>query len=91
MTHVSYSELRRNLAEFMNKVCDDRDTLLVTRQGARSVVMLSEEDYEGLLETVHLLRSPANAARLLQSIQQAEANKFIEHEPIKPESSASDA
>jgi antitoxin YefM len=53
--------------------------------------MLSEEDYEGLLETVHLLRSPANAARLLQSIQQAEANKFIAHEPIKPESSASDA
>lgn len=88
MTHVSYTELRGNLAEFMEKICDDHDTLLVTRQGARSVVMLSEEDYGGLMETVHLLRSPANAARLLQSIQQAESGEFVRHDLIKPESSS---
>ena len=46
-------------------------TLVLTRQNARSVVLISEEDYEGLMETVYLLKSPANAARLLRSINDA--------------------
>jgi antitoxin YefM len=71
MAHVTYTELRANLAKYMDEVCDNRDPLLVTRQNARSVVMVAEEEYEGLMETVHLLRSPANAARLLQSIEEA--------------------
>ena len=62
MAHVSYSELRGNLASYMEEVCDDRAPLLVTRQNARSVVLISEEDYEGLMETVHLLKNPANAS-----------------------------
>ena len=57
MKHVSYTELRSNLAGFMDKVCDSRAPLLVTRQNARSVVMVSEDEYEALMETVHLLRS----------------------------------
>ena len=44
MAHVSYSELRTNLASYMDQVCDDRAPLLVTRQNARSVVLMSEED-----------------------------------------------
>jgi antitoxin YefM len=71
MAHVSYSELRDNLASFMDAACDDRMPLHVTRANARSVVIISEEDYEGLMETIHLLKSPANAARLLQSIDEA--------------------
>jgi antitoxin YefM len=85
MTHVSYSDLRANLAEYMEEVCNSHAPLLVTRQNARSVVMVSEEDYDGLVETVHLLRSPANAARLLQSIQQAESGELMQHTLIKPE------
>jgi antitoxin YefM len=68
----------------MDEVCDGRAPLTVTRQNARSVVMLSEEDYEGLMETVHLLRSPANAARLLQSMKQAEAGELARQDPIEP-------
>jgi antitoxin YefM len=84
MTHVSYTELRGNLAAYMDQVCDDRAPLVVTRQNARSVVMLSEEEYEGLLETVHLLKSPANAARLLHSIKEADEDKLVTHELIEP-------
>jgi antitoxin YefM len=84
MAHVSYSQLRNNLASYMDEVCDDRSPLFVTRQNARSVVLMSEEDYEGLMETVHLLKSPANAARLLRSIKDADQDKLTEHEPIKP-------
>ena len=84
MSHVSYTELRANLAEFMDEVCDSRVPLHVTRQNARTVVMVSEEEYEGLMETVHLLRSPANATRLVQSIKEANNGKLTEHELIEP-------
>lgn len=91
MTHVTYSQLRANLADLMDEVCDSRAPLTITRQNARSVVMMSEDDYEGLMETVHLLRSPANAARLLQSIQQADSGQLVEHDPIEPKSPAGTA
>ena len=83
MAHVSYTELRNNLSSYMDEVCDSRAPLLVTRQNARSVVILSEEDYDGLMETVHLLKSPANAARLLRSIGDADAGKIVERDPIE--------
>jgi antitoxin YefM len=80
MAHVSYTELRSNLASYMDEVCDSRAPLLVTRQNARSVVIMAEEEYEALMETLHLLRSPANAARLLRSVAEAEAGSLAEHE-----------
>ena len=84
MAHVSYTELRGNLAAYMDAVCDDRVPLVVTRQNARSVVLMSEEEYEGLVETVHLLKSPANAARLLHSIEEANDGKLARRELIEP-------
>jgi len=84
MAHVSYSQLRNNLASYMDEVCDNHAPLFVTRQNARSVVMMSEDDYEGLMETVHLLKSPANAARLLRSIRDADEGKLTEHEIVEP-------
>lgn len=89
MGHVSYTELRANLAEFMDQVCDSRVPLHVTRQNARTVVMVSEAEYEGLMETVNLLRSPANATRLIQSIQEANKGKLTEHELIEPKAPVS--
>ena len=58
MRHVSYSAFREHLAQYMDEVCDSRAALHVTRQNARTVVLLSEDEYEGMLETLHLLRSP---------------------------------
>jgi antitoxin YefM len=89
MAHVSYSELRNNLASCMEKVCDDRAPLVVTRQNARSVVIMSEQDYEGLMETVHLLKSPANAARLLRSIKDADRGKLKKRETVEPKKAGS--
>jgi antitoxin YefM len=83
MGHVSYTDLRANLAKYMDEVCDSRAALHVTRQNARSVVMMSEQEYEGMLETLHLLRSPVNAARLLRSIESAEAGELTEHDIIE--------
>ena len=88
MSHVSYTELRANLAKYMEDVCDSRAPLHVTRQNARSVVILSEDEYEGMMETLHLLRSPANAAHLLRSIEAADKGQFVEHDLLDDPSDA---
>jgi antitoxin YefM len=84
MSHVSYTELRARLAQYMDEVCDSRAALHITRQNARTVVMMSEDEYEGMMETLHLLQSPANAARLLRSIGEANTGRLTEHEIEEP-------
>jgi len=54
----------------MDQVCDDHDPVIITRNREQAVVMLSLADYESLQETAYLLKSPANARRLLESIEQ---------------------
>ena len=81
MIHVSFSELRRRLAHFMDRATADRAPILVTRQGSEPVVMLAQSEYEGMMETLHLGRSPVNAARLDEAIVRAEAGDFVEVDP----------
>jgi antitoxin YefM len=88
MTHVSYTELRSKLASYMEQVCDSRAPLHVTRQNARGVVLVSEDEFESMIETLHLLRSPANAARLLESIAEADRGALQDHDPIESTPSA---
>jgi len=73
MEKVPYSQFRKNLNYHMERVCDDREPILIVRRNARSVALIAAEDYDGLVETVHLLKRPANAARLLRSIAEADA------------------
>ena len=77
---ITYSEARQNLAETMNRVCDHHEPVIITRQKSPSVVMMSLEDYNSIMETAYLLRSPANAARLREAIQAADTGKAIPHE-----------
>jgi antitoxin YefM len=83
-SHATYTDFRDRLAAYMDQVWDSRAPLHVTRQGGRSVVVMSEEEFDGWRETVHLLRSPANARRLLQSIVAANAGKLDAHGLIEP-------
>jgi antitoxin YefM len=85
VSYVSYTELRAHLAKYMDEVCDSRAPLHVTRQNARGVVMVSEDEYESMLETMRLLRSPANAARLLRSIGAADEGHAAERDLIEPD------
>jgi antitoxin YefM len=83
MIHVSYTELRSKLAEYMDRANDDRDTIFVTRQGKEPVVMMAASEYEGWVETVHLLSSPRNAQILLASVADADAGKLTERDLIR--------
>lgn len=72
MDAVSYTQARANLAKTMDKVCEDHAPVIITRK-SQSVVLLSLEDYQSLEETAYLLRSPKNAQRLLESVNELEA------------------
>jgi antitoxin YefM len=73
MKAASYSHTRQHLSEIMNKVSEDRAPILITRQNGSPVVMMSLDDYNALEETAYLLRSPKNAKRLMESIEQLAA------------------
>lgn len=75
MDAITYSAARANLASTMDRVCNDHEPLIITRSNQQSVVILSLEDFKALEETAYLLRSPANARRLLSAIQQLEGGK----------------
>jgi len=68
MDAITYTTARANLAHTMNRVCDDHEPLIITRNGQQSVVMMSLEDFKALEETAYLLRGPKNAKRLLEAI-----------------------
>jgi len=72
MDAISYTAARTHLAKTMQQVCEDHAPMIITRNKAQSVVMISLEDYEALQETAYLLRAPKNAQRLLESIAELE-------------------
>ena len=69
---TTYTALREKLASFLNQVTDDREILLVRRRGVRDVAIVPADELAGLMETAHLLRSPKNAQRLLESLREME-------------------
>lgn len=78
MDAITYTAARANLASTMDRVCNDHEALIITRNGEQSVVMVSLEDYKALEETAYLLRNPANAKRLLSAITQLSAGQGVE-------------
>lgn len=83
MTIVTSTHLRQNLAAVLDEVIAGRAPVIVTRQNAAPVVMLPLDEWEGMEETLHLLRSPRNAEALLASIAQANAGNLEDHELIE--------
>lgn len=78
MDAITYTRARANLAQTMDRVCNDHDPLIITRNSDQSVIMISLDDFKALEETAYLLRSPANARRLLESMEELEAGKGME-------------
>lgn len=70
MEAITYTEARNNLARTMDRVNYDHAPIIITRQNGQPVVMMSLEDFQAWQETDYLLRSPANAQRLLESVEQ---------------------
>jgi len=83
LRHVTFTELRSNLASHLDKVEDDRDELIVTRQNHNPVVIVALSEWEGMKETIHLLSTPANARHLRESIAELDAGRGVERDLIE--------
>ncbi len=80
MRAITYTAARENLASTIDQVCNDRNPVIITRKRSQSVVMMSLSDYDALEETAYLLRSPANAKRLVSALENLEKGKTKERQ-----------
>lgn len=85
MKTMSYTETRARYAEVLDGVINDREEVVVTRAGREPVVIVSLDEYESLRETAHLMRSPANARRLLDAMERLESGVGQRHDLIDAE------
>ncbi|MDO8390375.1 MAG: type II toxin-antitoxin system prevent-host-death family antitoxin [Actinomycetota bacterium] len=84
MGAITASEARKRLFPLIEAINQDADHVLITSR-AGNAVLVSEAEWDAWQETMYLLRTPANARRLLHSIAQADAGQFAEHELVDPE------
>lgn len=82
MRIVNFSEARNSLKTVIDQVIDDADYTVIARRDAPDAVMMSLDTFNSLMETVHLLKSPANATHLARSIEQYREGKLTQHELI---------
>jgi len=75
MRTIPFTDARANLKQVIDNVVDDVDVTLITRRDAPNAIVMSQEHYDSLMETVYLLRSPANVAHLERSLTQLRAGK----------------
>ncbi|MGN0354240.1 MAG: type II toxin-antitoxin system Phd/YefM family antitoxin [Muricoprocola sp.] len=83
MLAVNYSTLRENMKNYMDKVTDDYETMIVTRKDNKNVVMISEEAYNNLMENIHVMGSKTNYDWLMESKAQLEKGKCTKHDLIE--------
>lgn len=84
MEAITYTDARNNLAKTMDKVNDDHAPIIITRQNGQPAVLMSLADFEAWQETDYLLRSPANARRLLESIEQDRLGQASQRTLVDP-------
>ena len=77
MRIISFTEARNGLKTLLDQVVNDADCTVITRRDSDDAVVMSLDYYNGLMETVHLLKSPANAAHLEKSIAQFRQGQII--------------
>jgi len=82
MRVVNFSDARNRLKKVLDQVVEDSDYTIISRRDAADAVVMSLEHFNGLMETVHLLKSPANAEHLAKSIAQFRSGKSEKHELV---------
>lgn len=83
MQIINYSEARNSLKSVLDSVNDNADVTIINRRDAGNAVVMSLDHYNSIIETLHLMQSPANAAHLMESIAQYKAGKATAKELIK--------
>lgn len=84
MNVITFTDTRANLKDVMDRVVEDHAPVVISRQKAEAVVMVSLADWNAIEETMHLVSSPANAARLMESLAEMDAGAAVERGLIEP-------
>lgn len=71
----TYTEARKNLAQILDRATKSLETITIKRRNSKDAVVLSKEEYSSMLETIHLVKTPANSERLLKAIDNARKKK----------------
>jgi antitoxin YefM len=82
MKIINYSEARQNFKAVLDRVIDDQDCTVITRSGVEDAVIMSKSHYDSIMETLYLMRSPANAQHLIEAIARDQAGEFEKHDLI---------
>jgi antitoxin YefM len=86
MRTVMFSQARQELASLLDEVSNDRAPIEIMRRDKPSAILIDKDEYEGMLETLHLMSTPANATRLMEAIANVnDGSKLIAHDLIEPE------
>ena len=80
MKVVSYTKARNSFKSILDQVVEDSDCTVISRRDAEDAVVMSLDHYNGLMETLHLLQSPANVTHLQQSIEQYRSGQVRERQ-----------
>ena len=80
MQAIQYSQARNNLRQIINQVCDDYDEVIITTKDDKAAVLISYEEYSAMKETMYLLSSENNRNKLMASVKEIEAAKFIKED-----------
>lgn len=88
MNILTFSEARAGFKQALDTVCKDHEPTVITRQRGEHVVLMSLEDYNSMLETLHLLGSEKNAQRLRESIAEFKAGKTVERKLLTNDTEA---
>ncbi len=83
MIAANFTEFRTGLKKFLDNVENNHETLVIKRKSGKGAVMISLDEYNSIMETVHLLSSKANADRLYESIQQMRKGEIVKHDLIE--------
>lgn len=85
MRTVMFSKARDELASLLDEVADDRTAIEIMRRDKASAILIDKREYDGMMETLHLMSTPANAKRLMEAIENVNAGKYEAHDLIEPE------
>ncbi|AYD01874.1 type II toxin-antitoxin system prevent-host-death family antitoxin [Neorhizobium sp. NCHU2750] len=86
MRTVMFSQARQELASLLDEVSNDRTAVEIMRRDKPSVILIDKDEYEGMMETLHLMSTPANATRLMDALAEAKAGEnLVYHDLIDPE------
>jgi len=83
MIAANFTEFRTSLKDYLDSVENDKETLIIKRKTGKGAVIISLDEYNSIMETLHLLSSKKNAARLYESIDQMKSGKSSQKELIE--------